>query len=144
MRKLFLCFYRLIFNILILFFFFLNDPAPPEISPLPLPAALPLSGPLPRLARRAAHAARAAAGSAAPRAERAVAADPGALPLGVRARRRRLPPRGERLRRARGARADLPRARGAAADRVASRGARRGHRSPALPARHRRGAHAAP
>src|SRR2546430_2934473 len=26
-----------------LFFFFLNDPAPPEISPLPLPAALPIS-----------------------------------------------------------------------------------------------------
>src|SRR5256885_2884691 len=26
---------------LYLFFFFLNDPAPPEISPLPLPAALP-------------------------------------------------------------------------------------------------------
>src|SRR5256885_1828553 len=24
------------------FFFFLNDPAPPEISPLPLPAALPI------------------------------------------------------------------------------------------------------
>src|SRR2546430_15253314 len=26
------------------FFFFLNDPAPTEISPLPLPAALPISG----------------------------------------------------------------------------------------------------
>src|SRR2546430_1382711 len=26
----------------ILFFFFLNDPAPPEISPLPLPAPLPI------------------------------------------------------------------------------------------------------
>src|SRR2546423_12003852 len=26
-----------------LFFFFLNDPAPPEISPLPLPAAFPIS-----------------------------------------------------------------------------------------------------
>src|SRR2546430_767418 len=27
---------------LILFFFFLNNPAPPEISPLPLPAPLPI------------------------------------------------------------------------------------------------------
>src|SRR3989449_10135042 len=26
-------------------FFFLNDPAPPDISPLPLPAALPISPP---------------------------------------------------------------------------------------------------
>src|SRR2546429_3206957 len=30
------------------FFFFLNDPAPPEISPLPLHAALPISGGEPR------------------------------------------------------------------------------------------------
>src|SRR2546428_12004037 len=29
-------------HILIFFFFFLNDPAPPDIYPLPLPAALPI------------------------------------------------------------------------------------------------------
>src|SRR2546428_10617623 len=34
-------------------FFFLKDPAPPEISPLPLPAALPLPGQ--HAARRGAH-----------------------------------------------------------------------------------------
>src|SRR2546425_9982327 len=36
------------------FFFFLNDPAPPEFSPLPLPAALPISCP-PRRGRRRRH-----------------------------------------------------------------------------------------
>src|SRR5256885_15288321 len=30
---------------LFVYFFFFNDPAPPEISPLPLPAALPISLP---------------------------------------------------------------------------------------------------
>src|SRR2546429_6652283 len=33
------------------FFFFLNDPAPPEIYPLPLPAALPIPPPDERFAR---------------------------------------------------------------------------------------------
>src|SRR2546429_7586901 len=50
-----------------LFFFFLNDPAPPEISPLPLPAALPICAGGGRAVGRAA-AAR-PAGAAAPGAD---------------------------------------------------------------------------
>src|SRR5256885_11515311 len=36
---------------LIIFFFFLNDPAPPEFSPLPLPAPLPIPPRRAQLAR---------------------------------------------------------------------------------------------
>src|SRR2546422_11736330 len=40
---------------ILFFFFFFNHPAPPEISPLPLPHALPISRrELPRAARRVA------------------------------------------------------------------------------------------
>src|SRR5256885_7009196 len=40
--------------VLCLFFFFFNDPAPPEISPLPLPDALPISPAADRATTRAA------------------------------------------------------------------------------------------
>src|SRR5256886_14754555 len=71
------------------FFFFFNDPAPTEISPLPLHDALPISWPPPRAAPPGCSRAPSPASrrrTAPPRSARARTPAPAAPPAGVRAR----------------------------------------------------------